>query len=101
NSKTPDELEMYGREINTAINLAFEAYPQIRSTDNFGKLQKQLSETENTVKRERDLYNEAVKEYNSHIRGFFNSMLLNKETFPKKEMFKAAAGSDVAPKVEF
>src|SRR5437016_4831925 len=35
NAKTPEELDRAGRQINTAINLAFEAYPQIRSTENF------------------------------------------------------------------
>jgi LemA protein len=45
NAKTPDDLELAGREINTAINLAFEAYPQIRSTENFQDLQAQLEGT--------------------------------------------------------
>src|SRR5688500_8307691 len=30
NAQTPEDLELAGRKINTAINLAFEAYPQIR-----------------------------------------------------------------------
>jgi hypothetical protein len=47
------------------------------------------------------LYNESVKEYNTSIRGFFASMFLNSETFPKKTGFKAAAGSENAPKVQF
>ena len=39
NAQTPEDLEIAGRRINTAINLAFEAYPQIRSTENFQNLQ--------------------------------------------------------------
>jgi LemA protein len=101
NAKTPDDMEMMGKEINTAINLAFEAYPQIRSTENFAGLQAQLEGTENRINKARTDYNEAVQQYNSHIRGFFNSMFLNKETFPKKEAFKAASGSEVAPTVSF
>ena len=101
NAKTPEDFEVAGRKINTAINLAFEAYPQIRSTQNFSDLQAQLEGTENRIVKARADYNEAVKGYNSHIRGFFNSMFLNKETFPKKEPFKAAAGSEVAPTVAF
>ncbi len=89
------------KKINTAINLAFEAYPQIRSTENFADLQTQLEGTENRIAVARQNYNEAVKEYNSHIRGFINSMFLNKETFPKKEPFKESAGSENAPKVDF
>jgi LemA protein len=101
NAKNPEQLEMLGKKINTAINLAYEAYPQIRSTENFQSLQRQLESTENEIKRERELYNESIKEYNTHIRGFFNSMFLNKEEFSKKEGFKAAAGTEKAPGVKF
>jgi LemA protein len=101
NAKTPEDLELMGKKINTAINLAYEAYPQIRSTENFQGLQVQLEGTENKIKRERDLYNEAIKEYNTHVRGFFASMFLNAEKFPIKEGFKAAAGAENAPDVKF
>jgi LemA protein len=101
NAKTPEDMEMMGKKINTAINLAFEAYPQIRSTENFQDLQAQLEGTENRIVKARADYNEAVKQYNAHIRGFFNSMFLNSSTFPKKEGFKAAAGTEVAPTVAF
>ncbi len=101
NAKSPEDLEMYGKEINTAINLAFEAYPQIRSTENFSELQAQLEGTENRINKARTDYNESVKKYNTHIRGFFNSMFLNSATFPKKDAFKAAAGAEVAPEVKF
>ena len=101
NAKTPEDMDIMGKKINTAINLAFEAYPQIRSTQNFSDLQTQLEGTENRIAVARQNYNEAVKEYNSHIRGFLNSMFLNTATFPKKEAFKESAGSEVAPKVDF
>ncbi len=48
-AKTPEDLDIAGRKINTAINLAFEAYPQIRSTENFQELQSQLEGTENRI----------------------------------------------------
>jgi LemA protein len=101
NAKTPEDMDVMGKKINTAINLAFEAYPQIRSTENFSDLQMQLEGTENRISVARQNYNEAVKEYNSHIRGFINSMFLNKDTFPKKDPFKESAGSENAPKVDF
>lgn len=101
NAKNPEQLQMLGKKINTAINLAFEAYPQVRSTENFSELQGQLEGTENRIKTERDRYNEAVKDYNSHIRGFFNSMFLNASTFPKKEAFKNEAGAEKATQVKF
>ena len=101
NAKTPEDMELAGKKINTAINLAFEAYPQIRSTERFGELQTALEGTENRINVARQNFNGAVKEYNSHIRGFFTSMVLNSETFPKKEGFKADAGAEKAPKVSF
>jgi LemA protein len=100
-AENPQQMELLGRKINTAINLAYEAYPQIRSTENFGALQAQLEGTENRINKARNDYNETIKSYNTHIRGFFTSMMLNKEEFPKKEAFKAAQGSENAPKVSF
>jgi LemA protein len=60
NAKTPEDLEVAGRKINTAINLAFEAYPQIRSTENFQELQSQLEGTENRINVARQRYNESI-----------------------------------------
>jgi LemA protein len=104
NAKTPEDLELAGRQINTAINLAFEAYPQIRSTENFQDLQAQLEGTENRINVARQRYNETVKEYNSYVRGFFKKMALNifggEEDFTPRKGFEAAAGSENAPSVK-
>jgi LemA protein len=72
-AKTPEDMELMGKKINTAINLMYEAYPTIQSNQNFRDFQVQLEGTENRIKRERDVYNESVKNYNTHIRGFFTS----------------------------
>jgi LemA protein len=105
NAKTPDELDRAGKQINTAINLAFEAYPQIRSTDNFSDLQAQLEGTENRINVSRERYNESIKGYNSYVRGFFKKMALGwfggGEDFGAKKGFEAAAGSEKAPEVKF
>ena len=105
NAKTPDDLEIAGKEINTAINLAFEAYPQIRSTENFQDLQSQLEGTENRINVARDRYNEAVRYYNTFVRGFFTRMALSwfggGEDFSIRKGFSAAEGSDKAPEVKF
>lgn len=100
-AKTPQDMELMGKKINTAINLMYEAYPTIQSTQNFRDFQVQLEGTENRINRERDLYNESVKEYNTHIRGFFNSMLLSSTKFPKKEGFAAKSGAENTPEVDF
>ena len=105
NAKTPEDLEIAGREINTAINLAFEAYPQIRSTENFQDLQSQLEGTENRINVARDRYNESIRNYNTYVRGFFKRMALSwfggGEDFTARKGFEAASGSDKAPSVKF
>ena len=105
NAQTPEDLEIAGRRINTAINLAFEAYPQIRSTENFRDLQAQLEGTENRINVARQRYNEAVRIYNSYVRGYFKRMALNMfgggEDFSPKTGFQASAQAQDAPKVEF
>jgi len=105
NAKTPEDLEIAGRQINTAINLAFEAYPQIRSTENFQTLQSQLEGTENRINVSRTRYNESVATYNTYVRGYFKKMALNMfgsgEDFSVRKGFEAAAGSEKAPEVKF
>ena len=105
NAQTPEDLELAGRKINTAINLAFEAYPQIRSTENFQDLQAQLEGTENRINVSRQRYNEAVRQYNTYVRGYFKKMALNifgsGEDFSPKKGFEAAEGSEKAPEVKF
>lgn len=105
NAKTPEDLELAGRQINTAINLAFEAYPQIRSTENFQDLQSQLEGTENRINVARTRYNESVAAYNTYVRGYFKKMALNMfgsgEDFSVRKGFEAAAGSEKAPEVKF
>jgi LemA protein len=104
-AKTPEELDRAGKQINTAINLAFEAYPQIRSTENFQELQSQLEGTENRINVARQRYNETIKTYNSYVRGFFKRFALNMfgggEDFTARKGFEAAAGAEKAPEVKF
>lgn len=104
-AQTPEDLELAGRKINTAINLAFEAYPQIRSTENFQDLQAQLEGTENRINVARQRYNESVGVYNTYVRGFFKRMALNMfgggEDFSVKKPFAASAEAQDAPTVNF
>jgi LemA protein len=105
NAKTPEDLELAGRQINTAINLAFEAYPQIRSTENFQDLQAQLEGTENRINVARQNYNEAIKLYNTFVRGFWQQKALSffgrGEDFSVRSGFEANQDAQEAPKVDF
>lgn len=104
-AKTPEEVEKFAQKINTAINVVFEKYPEVRSTQNFAELQAQLEGTENRINVARQNYNDAVKKYNIQVRGVFRKMAINvmgnMDEFPVKEAFKASAGAENAPKVQF
>ncbi|HXU26895.1 MAG TPA: LemA family protein [Bacteroidia bacterium] len=102
-AKTPEDFDMVGKKINAAINLTFEAYPQIRSTENFQTFQAQLEGTENRINRSREDYNESVNQYNSYIRGFITHTVLGIAggNFEPKKGFEAAAGTEKAPEVKF
>ena len=104
-AKTPDELDRAGKQINSAITLAFEAYPQIRSTENFQDLQAQLEGTENRINVARQNYNDSIKGYNAYIRGTFKRMALSwfggDGEFDIRKGFEASEGSENAPAVKF
>ena len=81
--------------------VAVERYPELKATESFKELQAQLEGTENRISVERNKFNEAVQPYNSMIRKFPASIVAKIAGFDKKAYFKAAEGSDQAPKVQF
>ena len=78
-----------------------EKYPDLKANQNFMELQAQLEGTENRISVERKNFNDAVKEYNTGLRRFPTNIVANMFGFDKKAYFEAAAGAEVAPKVEF
>ena len=79
-----------------------EAYPELKSNQNFRDLQVQLEGTENRISVARQRYNEAVERFNFSIRRFPNSLTNNLLLhLDRKEYFEAEAGAREAPKVEF
>jgi LemA protein len=78
-----------------------ENYPQLTATEGFRDLQVQLEGTENRINVARDRYNDAVATYNRKVRGFPSNIVAGMSGFEVATPFQAAAGADVAPKVEF
>ena len=79
-----------------------EAYPDLKSNQNFLALQDQLEGTENRINTSRQDYNEAVRQYNTTIRTFPDA--IGAKVFygaKPKVPFQAAAGSDKVPGVDF
>jgi LemA protein len=80
----------------------FEAYPDLKSNQNFLALQSQLEGTENSILVARRDYNEAVRSYNTRIRTFPDA--IGAKVFygaKPKVPFEAASGAQAAPKVDF
>jgi len=79
-----------------------ENYPQLRSSDQFMRLQDELAGTENRIAVSRRYYNQAVQDYNTFIRQFPNSIWAGILGFKENTAyFQASEGSRVVPNVKF
>lgn len=79
-----------------------ERYPDLKSNQNFLELQSQLEGTENRITVERRRYNEVAREFNTAVQRFPANIVAGMfGRFKTKEYFKATAGSEKAPEVNF
>ncbi len=81
--------------------ITVERYPELKANQNFLELQAQLEGTENRIAVERNNFNTAVNDYNAYIRKFPNNIIAGMFNFDKKGYFKATAGAENAPEVNF
>ena len=65
-----------------------EAYPELKSNDNFLKLQERISGLENDIADRRELYNESVNNYNIRIQSLPDAFIANSMNLASEEMFK-------------
>jgi LemA protein len=78
-----------------------ENYPDLKATQQFSELSAQLEGTENRITVARKDFNAAVQEFNSKVRSFPTNLTAGIFGFSAKTPFKADAGAQNAPKVEF
>jgi LemA protein len=83
------------------LMVVVEAYPQLKATQNFSELQAQLEGTENRITVERMKFNEVAKAYNTYRRSFPSNIFAGIFGFGEKPYFKAVAGAEKAPQVQF
>src|SRR5512146_3293628 len=84
------------------LMVVVEKYPDLKASQNFQDLQHQLEGTENRINVARTRYNKAVETFNYSIRMYPNSLTNSLMMHLKmKEPFKAEAGAEKAPKVDF
>jgi LemA protein len=82
--------------------LLTENYPQLRSSDQFMRLQDELAGTENRITVARKRYNDSLRDYNTFVRQFPNSIWAGIAGFKENNaFFEATSGARTAPSVKF
>jgi LemA protein len=102
---SPAEKIAANGQLDSALGrllVVVENYPQLKSNENFLRLQDELAGTENRIAVERRRYNETVQEYNTFIALFPNSLVASMSGFARNDAyFKTEEGARQAPKVNF
>ena len=70
--------------VTTAITAVSEAYPELKSNENYKQLMNELSITENMIAEYRSNFNKQVKQYNRYVRKFPTSIFLNMTGYEKQ-----------------
>ncbi|MGA2419111.1 MAG: LemA family protein [Candidatus Acidiferrum sp.] len=104
-AKTPTDKIAANGQLDSALSrllVVVENYPQLKSNENFLRLQDELAGTENRIAIERRRYNDTVQDYNAYIATFPNSLVASMSGFTHNDAyFKADEGARTAPKVNF
>src|SRR5947199_5409440 len=100
-AKTPQDKIAANGQLDGAIGrllAVVENYPQLRSSENFLRLQDELAGTENRIAVERRRYNETLQDYNTYIGQFPANIFAKWAGFkPNDAYFAASEGSRQVP----
>ncbi|TVR89193.1 MAG: LemA family protein [Spirochaetaceae bacterium] len=103
-AQTVSETAESYQQMESALSrllVVVEAYPELRSNQNFLRLQDELAGTENRVAVARQRYNNSVQTYNSRIRMFPASMFAGSLGMNAREYFEVDEGARAVPEVNF
>src|SRR6266850_290035 len=104
-ARSPAEKIAANGQLDSALGrllVVVENYPQLKSNENFLRLQDELAGTENRIAVERRRYNETVQDYNTFIAVFPNSLVASLSGFTRNDAyFKTDEGARQAPSVKF
>jgi LemA protein len=104
-ARTPQEKIQANSQMDSALGrllVVVENYPQLKSNENFLRLQDELAGTENRLALARRRYNETVQRYNTSIDQFPNNLAAGLFGFSRNDAyFKTDPAARQAPKVEF
>jgi LemA protein len=102
---TPQQKIAANQQLDSALGrllVVVENYPQLKSNENFLRLQDELAGTENRIAVERKRYNDTLRDYNTYVQQFPNSVFAGIAGFkPNEAYFEASPGSREVPKVNF
>ena len=93
-----------GSAMDSAIGrllVVIENYPQLRSQENFLRLQDELAGTENRLKVARSRYNEVVGEYNVMVRRFPTNLFAGMFGYKEEPFYQVTEAQRQVPRVEF
>jgi LemA protein len=102
---TPQQKIAANGQLDNALGrllVVVENYPQLKSNENFLRLQDELAGTENRIAVERKRYNDTLQDYNTYLQVFPHDIFAGWAGFKTNDAYFAASeGSRQAPKVNF
>ncbi len=104
NARTPEEQAVANDALNGALSrllVVVENYPNLKADANFRQLMDELAGTENRLAVAREDYNNEVQAFNKNVKRFPGNLMAGMFGFEQKEYFKATAGSEKAPSIDF
>ncbi|MFA5134037.1 MAG: LemA family protein [Patescibacteria group bacterium] len=104
-AKSPEDLAAAENQLTGALKTLFavaESYPDLKASQNFLRLQDELSDTENKIQAARRFYNGNVRDFNIRIEQFPSNVIANTMNFKKREFFEIENGEErEVPDVKF
>ncbi|HTW61117.1 MAG TPA: LemA family protein [Terracidiphilus sp.] len=105
NAQTPQDKIAANGQLDNALAKVLvltENYPQLRSSDQFMRLQDELAGTENRIAVARKRYNDALQDYNTFVLQFPNSIWAGMAGFHQNNAyFTASPAAQQVPQVKF
>ena len=89
-AQTPADTIAANEQLSSALSrllVVVENYPELRSNQNFIRLQDELAGTENRIAVERRKYNQTVQDYNTYIQLFPNNLVASFSGFAREEAY--------------
>ena len=104
NANSPAQQAVANDTLTGALSrllVVVENYPNLKADANFRQLMDELAGTENRLAVAREDYNNEVQQFNKHVKRFPGHLMAGMFGFEQKEYFKATAGAEQAPAIDF